>query len=274
MILVRLRSQIRVHMEKIYQDQLGRVQIVKVGFDNREFLLVNVYAPNSDDPEFFTETFRQILNAQIPEMLLIGDFNLVLDPNLDRIDKRQYAPKAVRVIKEFMENLELEDIWRIKNPTMKQMSWHRRKPYSSQKTGSRINFALVCTPLTNVVDKIKYSYGHKTDHGMLTLELLQKKNVRGPGYWKFNRQLLHDKQFVKKANKIIERAEEKLQPSTPDNIFEWCIHDLTSWVKKKSRINAQKRKERFQYLLHKLDETNALKEKNRGKTAHSRYCLL
>ena len=45
--------------------------------------LINVYAPNQDDPNFF-QTLRGLVdNAEFDYVMICGDFNLVLDPVLD-----------------------------------------------------------------------------------------------------------------------------------------------------------------------------------------------
>ena len=256
MILIHLRVKDTIKCEEVYKDTEGRSQIVKIVYDDRTFLLVNVYAPNCDEPAFFKELFKKILETQVSEMIIIGDYNLVLDPSLDRTDNKQYAPRSVELIKSFMEDLELTDAWRDRNPDKKQMSWRRRKALSTKMSGSRIDLALISMSLVNVTENITYTCGHKTDHALLSLEILQKANARGPGYWKFNRLLLHDKIFVDRANEIIKRAQNKFHPASPDKIWECCMDELTRWAKKKSHLNAKRKKEKFQILLKKVQEAN------------------
>lgn len=73
--------------------------------------------------------------------LILGDFNLVLDPKLDRANSKIYHPQAPQTLLEFAEHLELVDPWRIGNPQTKRYSWHRAQ--GAQHGASRIDFALV-----------------------------------------------------------------------------------------------------------------------------------
>ena len=250
-----IKSQNTLEIEQMYKDRVGRVVILKITYDQREFILANIYAPNGDDPDFFRELFHTIISFQIPDIMIIGDFNIALNPALDHLDQKQYTPKAVNIVGEFSEALDLVDVWRTRNENKKQMSWYRRKAFSTKLSGSRIDFALTSISLTNVVENIQYSYGHKTDHALLMLELGTRNKTRGLGYWKFNKNLLHDKVFVNTANKIIDSAEGKFRPATDEKVWECCKDGLTRWAKKKSQLNAKKRKEKLELLQKKLVES-------------------
>lgn len=42
-------------------------------------ILVNIYAPNFDDEQFFKKTISSIPNLDSHHLILSGDFNLVMD---------------------------------------------------------------------------------------------------------------------------------------------------------------------------------------------------
>ena len=46
--------------------------------------MVNVYAPNEDDPDFFKSLAEHIEDFQKDEIVIGGDFNLVLDIEKDK----------------------------------------------------------------------------------------------------------------------------------------------------------------------------------------------
>ena len=43
-------------------------------------ILVNVYAPNKDDPDFFLDLFSILDNMDSSRLLVAGDFNIALGP--------------------------------------------------------------------------------------------------------------------------------------------------------------------------------------------------
>ncbi len=78
--------------------------------DNR-FTLCNIYAPNDDCPYFFTQALETIDSFDNVSKIIAGDFNLVMDVNLD---KKGGAPitqfKSKDTLEVYMEQKEVVDI--------------------------------------------------------------------------------------------------------------------------------------------------------------------
>ena len=69
---------------KIAKQYRGRFVIIDFLLNDSVLTIANIYAPNKDDPHFF-ENFRDhLLDFQDQEIVLGGDFNLVLDPTKDK----------------------------------------------------------------------------------------------------------------------------------------------------------------------------------------------
>ena len=62
-----------------FSDQEGRSIIIDMKIDNKISTLVNIYAPNNDNPTFFQNLLDQILSFKCEEVIMGGDFNLVID---------------------------------------------------------------------------------------------------------------------------------------------------------------------------------------------------
>ena len=45
--------------------------------------LINIYAPNNDNPEFFEKINEHIANNNCDYCIMCGDFNLTIDPAMD-----------------------------------------------------------------------------------------------------------------------------------------------------------------------------------------------
>ena len=52
--------------------------------DNNILTLVNIYAPNNDNATFSQNLLDQILSFECEEIILGGDFNLVMDVQKDK----------------------------------------------------------------------------------------------------------------------------------------------------------------------------------------------
>ena len=58
--------------------------IVDVKMANRIMTLVNIYAPNDDNPAFFKNLLSHLLSFNCDDIVWGGDFNLVLDVQKDK----------------------------------------------------------------------------------------------------------------------------------------------------------------------------------------------
>ena len=47
--------------------------------DNKVLTLVNIYAPNKDNPSFSQNLLDHLLSFECEEIIMGGDFNLVMD---------------------------------------------------------------------------------------------------------------------------------------------------------------------------------------------------
>lgn len=145
--------------------------------------LANIYAPNEENPNFFTSVFNQLLDFKCEEIIVGGDFNLVLDVDKDK--KGGFArahKKSLEVINDFSKNLDLIDAWRVLNPESSRFTWRLKKP----EVHCRLDFFLVNqTTFCNTVSA-DLSPGYKTDHSMITLQISLHSNNRGRGFWKLN----------------------------------------------------------------------------------------
>ena len=129
----------------------GRTLYVCANIYGMEILFANIYAPNDDNTEFYENLFKEIGEYNIENIVLGGDFNLVLDVTSDKVGGQPRTnEKARSVVLKYMENLEFCDIWRVRNPETREYTWRRRKPSMIQ---CRLDFFLITQSLCN---RVKY----------------------------------------------------------------------------------------------------------------------
>ena len=93
--------------------------------------------PNRDDPNFCTNFNENIAKLKIPNLILGGDWNLVLDPTIDYCNyKRTNNVKAQEKVEEIIADHCLVDIWRELNPQLQRFTWRRTNPFQQ----SRLDF--------------------------------------------------------------------------------------------------------------------------------------
>ena len=68
---------------RTYLDPNGRFIICDITAEKKCKTIATLYAPNDDDPNFFLNFFDHLNDFQCDEVIIGGDFNLVLDLDMD-----------------------------------------------------------------------------------------------------------------------------------------------------------------------------------------------
>ena len=193
--------------------------------------IINIYAPNNDDPVFFQKICDLISSSNCDYSFICGDFNLTIDPTMD---SKNYVslnnPKARKTLISSISDQNLVDIFRNLHPTEKKYTWFRKKPPKF----ARLDYFICTQPLMDLVTYCKIKPSYRSDHSRLELKIDFHTFKKGPGIWKFNCGLLKDIKYIKLVNEIIEK--EKLKYAVPvytleglsaidDNLVHFTIND-------------------------------------------------
>ena len=109
----------------------GRIIVIELLIKDISLVLANLYAPNEDNPDFFKELIDLLDNFECNNVIIGGDFNLVLNV---KADKRGGRPTTHEKCRKFvintMENLDLHDVWRRGHPAEFGYTWRSyTRPY-------------------------------------------------------------------------------------------------------------------------------------------------
>ena len=112
-------------MNSSFYDPNGRFFILNAIFNDIHVTLVNIYAPNNDDPDFLLEVFAEIDKFDNSSLIIGGDFNPVLS-HLDYQGTRQQHSnvRVSNMISDIIEECNLIDVWRHFHPTQRQYTRH------------------------------------------------------------------------------------------------------------------------------------------------------
>ena len=177
-------------------DKDGQIIKFEIKVNDVPLLICAIYAPNEDKPHFFAK-IAELCRSQPENIMLIGDFNLVMDNNLDRIGPTQNKPKSTQVLKQTMEELILCNAYRVMYPDNRRYSWYRLRPKLS---ASRIDYAIMSQGLMSNCENCGYITGIHSDHLAFFCFLLIRQNPRGKGYWKLNTTYLRNTDYIEMIN--------------------------------------------------------------------------
>ena len=76
------RKSLKYERTATYIDQAGRILLIEIKFNDKVFVIGNVYAPTKDEPTFFDAFFSTVVNFSKHDLALGGDWNLVLGNKL------------------------------------------------------------------------------------------------------------------------------------------------------------------------------------------------
>lgn len=164
-------------------------------------LLINVYGPNLDTPDVYINLSLKLEELHdYQHIILGGDFNLIMNMNLDSKNYKNLNDKKARqeVIK-LIELFNLKDMFRQANPEKTEYTWRKKIPIKQ----SRLDFFLISDTLSIMNPKITHNNSYRSDHSPVTLQFKLNDFVRGRGFWKFNNSLLYDKEYVDIVKKNI-----------------------------------------------------------------------
>ena len=198
-------------LTNIYTANDGRTIICDVVENDRKVTICAIYAPNQDCPAYF-ENIMLLLQSRSENKIIVGDFNLVLDVELDRKNTYCNNNKSKEVVENIMDQFSMCELWRVLNGENREYSW--LKTGNIQKA-SRIDFALVSRGIDQYVNFIGYFSSVKTDHRALYMVVELQSMERGVGYWKFNTSLLGQKEFIEKMNQEIDTSIRLLEGKNP-----------------------------------------------------------
>ena len=194
-VAVLFRPGLDYKIQNINRDIVGNLLILDLEVCGTHFVLAVIYGPNKDQPDFYS-TIRDYLTDKVNKPIIIcGDWNLVLDFNIDTYNYVcENNVNSRKAVEEIMSILDLTDTWRSSNPLSKKYTW-----VSSTKPAkmARLDFFLVSPDIHAKTVKHFLSFGYRTDHSFTGIEINISDSDRGKGFWKFNTSLLHDQEFVK-----------------------------------------------------------------------------
>ena len=186
-----------------------RSLILDASIDDTDYILVNIYNANTETEQIkVLNNFHPLLDSldihQNKQIILAGDFNLFLDTTLEAEGgspclKKKSVAKLIKI----KEHFDLCDIWRLRNPDVKQFTF--RQKHASGFIQRRLDYFFISNSLQDVITHADFFAALSTDHSPVTISISKSKNcIHDHGFYKFNSSLLSDQNYVTKTKNLIQ----------------------------------------------------------------------
>lgn len=213
------RNRLDVEIKNTHQSADGRIVLANIKTNDKELTIVNIYAPNDpkDRKTFFQKIKKWLDNHAInkDEIIIGGDFNFTENNMLDRKDKfSSTADSSASAYNSLIQRHSLCDIWRDMHPNKKQFTY---------KEISRLDKFLISEQCSNyTLNSYILNPGIKSDHKGVKIILNINNNMRGPGVWKLNTNILNDSIYKEKIKILIQGVKEKYNFLSKQMLWEIC----------------------------------------------------
>ena len=224
-VAIFIRSNHQISVNSIDKDPAGRFIILNIVIDGFNLVLVNIYGPNKDDPDFFFDVFARLDNINHSHLLVAGDMNVALGP----LDYKGSRPTHSNInsrnaLHSLIDEFNLMDVWRNEHPNLKVYTRHQKNPL----VFSRLDYILASSELADNITNTNIICGVKSDHSIVKCKLSTDEPPKGKGYWKLNCHYLHhDADFVNFIKSKIDEFKDIHKDSSSDPHVIWDAFKCT-----------------------------------------------
>ena len=164
--------------------------------------------------------------------------------------KKKRIAKLIQITK----NLDLCDIWRIRNPKRKRFTF--RQHHSTGFIQRRLDYFFISNSLQESTKTTDTLAAFSTDHSPITFSLCHLKEFpRGKGLWKFNKSLIKNENYREQMKTLIKHVLDNLdQDNIVDPQFRWeyLKYEIRKFSIHFSKDIARNKKIERTYLENKL----------------------
>lgn len=125
-VMIVCRRKLKFDLIGSWTDKEGRLAIAKIRLDGQNIALISAYAPNTFEAGFYDlYPLRDLTGFRL---VMGADFNAIWDSNMDRTGGAESRDQrlASDALRQWAAQTNMIDIWRVKNPSIKDYSFFLR----------------------------------------------------------------------------------------------------------------------------------------------------
>uniref|UniRef100_A0A3P9LGY2 exodeoxyribonuclease III n=1 Tax=Oryzias latipes TaxID=8090 RepID=A0A3P9LGY2_ORYLA len=217
-VAVLIHKSVPFVLETCKKDPEGRYILLHGTIQDVHLTMMNIYAPSPPLSSFWTKIASELAEYKCDLTLLGGDFNCVLDNNLDRSP----IPTDGRcnmggTLAKMLEELNLVDAWRSINPSSKDFTFYSN-PHNSY---SRIDLFFLPPESLGQVNRCEIGSIYLSDHAPVYLDLNIKETTPTTTRWRFPSHFIIDKDYKKRMEEELKLYFDENDNSDTNPEFLW-----------------------------------------------------
>ena len=177
---------------------------------------------------------------------------MIFDRSLDALGGSPILKfNSLKEIQSLMLDYKLLDIWRARNPTLRQFSWRQKYPAKLR----RLDFFLISDSLQCDIKACRFLSPLQSDHSPILLGItsIQEGQHRGRGCWKFNNSVTNDPVFVNSLKEEVDNVASCFDKEQDSRVnWEYLKYKMFRFSNDYANKKAEQRKEKQLYLENKV----------------------
>lgn len=166
-----------MYPKQVFSDSEGRYVVIEVVYNRKKVIVVGIYTPNNNKHEFYKELNKKLADYNYENMIFIGDFNGIIDPNIDKSATKMKEGKLPKSMFKILEEENMIDLWRLHNMTLREYTFFSNR----HKTYTRIDMILLTKSLIMYTKKTEILPLTMSDHNPV---LWEGKEINTKYQWK------------------------------------------------------------------------------------------
>ena len=242
-------------------DKSDRILTSAITMNDETIIISNIYSPsdNIDNKITFLKSLRNNIAALLirkdiktDNLILLGDFNTCLNNNIDIVSGNPHPDRLVTAFNDVVNDLNMNDIFRIKHPTQKTYTWSRKK-LNQPMICRRLDYLFISDALIPYAFNVEIKNLGFSDHRAVILHADFATFKRGPSNYKMNKELLKDIDFVNMIKLEIQKTTALGQVLNPCLLWECIKAQIRSVSKVYSKGIARCKAGKKHQLLNELN---------------------
>lgn len=177
---------------KSISDKEGRYVLMSGYLYGEHVVLGCIYAPNNYEAAFLPKLLADLASFSSPYMVIGGDFNCVLNSEIDTSSPRLTSTSKTNSLREFLKDLDLYDAWRVLHPLDRDYTFFS----FPHQVHSRIDYLFSSRELLDRTVDCKIISQSLSDHSPVVIIISPPYRDPACFHWRLSPVLLNNQCFV------------------------------------------------------------------------------